>query len=109
MQTHHWLLLAGGLIILLLGAYALILWRRVWRQQADRVNALNARNDRLGDDIRIIAQSLLDKQVPMIEGAIRLKVLLDNYEGPRNAALDVSILEQIYDQTAHIPTRAGRI
>ena len=33
MQTHHWLLLAGGLIILLLGAYALILWRRVWRQQ----------------------------------------------------------------------------
>ncbi len=43
----------------------------------------------------------------MIEGAIRLKVLLDNYEGPRNAALDVSILEQIYDQTAHIPTHQG--
>ncbi|MEE3156854.1 MAG: DUF2489 domain-containing protein [Pseudomonadota bacterium] len=107
MQTEHWLLLAGGLIILLLGAYALILWRRVWRQQAERVNALNARNDRLGGDIRIIAQSLLDKQVPMIEGAIRLKVLLDNYQGPRNAALDVTILEFIYDQTAHIPTHQG--
>ena len=104
MHTEHWLLLAGGLIILLLGAYALILWRRVWRQQAERVNALNARNDRLGGDIRIIAQSLLDGQVPTIEGAIRIKVLLDNYQGERREGLDVAVFDLIYEQTAHIPT-----
>ena len=104
MQIQYWLLLAGGLIILLLGAYAWILWRRVWRQQAERVNALHARNDRLGDDIRIIAQSLLDGQVPTIEGAIRIKVLLDNYQGERREELDVTVFDLIYEQTAHIPT-----
>lgn len=104
MQNHYWLIAAGMLVILALAAYALLLWRKVWQQDDARAKALEARNDRLSGDIRIIAQSLLDGQVPTIEGAIRIKVLLDNYQGERREGLDVTVFEQIYNQTAHIPT-----
>ena len=104
MQNHYWLIATGTLIILALAAYALTLWRRVWQQDEVRAKALEARDDRLSGDIRIIAQSLLDGQVPTIEGAIRIKVLLDNYQGERREGLDVTVFERIYDQTAHIPT-----
>lgn len=104
MQNHYWLIGAGILIIVALAAYAWTLWRKVWQQDEARAKALEARNDRLSGDIRIIAQSLLDGQVPTIEGAIRIKVLLDNYQGERREDLDVTIFERIYDQTAHIPT-----
>lgn len=104
MQNHYWLIGAGLLIILALATYAWTLWRKVWQQDEARIRALETRNERLSGDIRIIAQSLLDGQVPTIEGAIRIKVLLDNYQGERREGLDVTIFERIYDQTAHIPT-----
>ncbi|OWL88948.1 DUF2489 domain-containing protein [Halopseudomonas aestusnigri] len=104
MQTHYWLIAAGILIILALATYAWTLWRKVWQQDEARAKALEARNDRLSGDIRIIAQSLLDGQVPTIEGAIRIKVLLDNYQGERREGLDVTVFDLIYEQTAHIPT-----
>ena len=96
MQTHYWLIAAGILIILALATYAWTLWRKVWQQDEARAKALEARNDRLSGDIRIIAQSLLDGQVPTIEGAIRIKVLLDNYQGERREGLDVAVFDLIY-------------
>lgn len=107
MQTHYWLLIAGLLIILALAGYAWSLWRQVWRVRADRQAQDEQRNARLAGDIQFIAQSLLNGQVPLIEGSIRIKVLLDNYAGPRRDDLQAAIFTEIYDQTAHIPTHAG--
>lgn len=107
MQTQYWLLIAGLLIITALAGYAWTLWRRVWRVRAEQQAQEEQRNARLAGDIQFIAQSLLNGQVPMIEGSIRIKVLLDNYSGPRRSDLDVVIFTEIYDQTAHIPTHAG--
>ncbi|MEH6687517.1 MAG: DUF2489 domain-containing protein [Halopseudomonas sabulinigri] len=107
MQMQHWLLLAGLIIIAALTCYALTLWRRVWRIRTERQAQENERNERLAKDIQLIAQSLLNGQVPLIEGSIRIKVLLDNYAGPRRDDLDLAIFTEIYDQTAHIPTHAG--
>jgi len=107
MQMQHWLLLAGLIIIAALTCYALTLWRRVWRIRTERQAQENERNERLAKDIQLIAQSLLNGQVPLIEGSIRIKVLLDNYAGPRCEDLDLAIFTEIYDQTAHIPTHSG--
>ncbi|MEH6490713.1 DUF2489 domain-containing protein [Halopseudomonas sp.] len=104
MHLYHWLLLGGLLIIAALAGYAWYLWRRVWRQRADQQAQQDQRNARLAGDIQFIAQSLVNGQVPMIEGSIRLKVLLDNYAGPRREGLSLDIFTEVYDQTAHIPT-----
>lgn len=107
MTTFNWLALAGVLIILALATYAFVLWRKVLARKAEQQALAVERNQRLAGDIIILANSLLDGQLPMIEGSIRIKVLLDNYYGPRRADLDIGIFERIYDATAHIPTHQG--
>lgn len=104
MSSTFWLLLAGGLIIGGLGLYAWQLWRQVWRREAHNREQLQARNHRLQEDLRILAGSLLDEQLPLIEGCIRIKVLLDNYQGKQRSSLPDGIFSLIYDATAHIPT-----
>jgi ABC-type nickel/cobalt efflux system permease component RcnA len=108
MSVEFWLAVGAVLIIAGLAGYAIWLWFRVWQQQKARTAAReqirDERNARLARDIEFLAQSLLSGQVPAIEGAIRIKVLLDNYSGPRRAGLELQVFETIYDSTAHIPT-----
>ncbi len=104
MNSNEWLGIAGLLLIFLLAGYAAWLWYRVWRNRQRQDQTLRDRNARLSGDIRILAQGLLDGQLPLIEGAIRIKVLLDNYTGARPADLDTDIFETLYQATAHIPT-----
>ena len=104
MNSNQWLGIGGLLLIFLLAGYAAWLWYRVWRNHQRQDQTLRDRNARLSGDIRILAQGLLDGQLPLIEGAIRIKVLLDNYTGARPADLDMDIFETLYQATAHIPT-----
>ncbi|WP_193072276.1 DUF2489 domain-containing protein [Pseudomonas sp. FME51] len=104
MTNNDWLIILGLVIIFALALYAVVLWRRVWHNQQLMTTQENERNSRLEGDIRILAQGLVTGQLPVIEGAIRIKVLLDNYSGPRRADLDTRVFETIYDATAHIPT-----
>ncbi|MFO7704201.1 MAG: DUF2489 domain-containing protein [Halopseudomonas sp.] len=107
MTTFSWLALAGLIIIIALAIYAFVLWKKVLARKAQQRAIATERNQRLASDIIILAKSLLEGQLPVIEGSIRIKVLLDNYYGPRRADLDVSVFERIYDATAHIPTHQG--
>ncbi len=107
MPLTNVLMLCAVLIIVALAVYAAILWRRVWRNRQLLEQHTQERNARLEGDIRILAQSLTSGQLPLIEGAIRIKVLLDNYSGPRRDDLNVQVFEIIYDATAHIPTHQG--
>ena len=104
MTTLNMLALAGLIIILVLAAYALSLWRDVRRKTELEQQQQRDREQRLAADIEFLAQSLVNGQVPPIEGAIRIKVLLDNYTGPRRETLDLAVFETVYDATAHIPT-----
>jgi len=104
MTLLNMLALAGLVIVLVLAAYALSLWRQVQRKNDDDRAKSREREERLAADIEFLAQSLVNGQVPPIEGAIRIKVLLDNYTGPRREALDLAVFEVVYDATAHIPT-----
>ncbi len=104
MTILNWLTLAGLAIILALALYAAFLWLQVRRRTQTEQSLRREREQRLAADIEFLAQSLASGQLPPIEGAIRIKVLLDNYTGPRREALDLTVFETVYDATAHIPT-----
>lgn len=101
------LLLAGLLLIAPLAVYAWHLWRRVWAQQRAQDEAREERQDRLGGDLNILASSLLDEQLPLIEGAIRIKVLLDNYDSALSNDSRCQVFHLIFDATADVPTHAA--
>lgn len=102
-QTNM-LLIGAGVVVIALSIYAALLWRKVWRNKQVLARNYEERNARLEGDIQILAQGLTSGQLPVIEGAIRIKVLLDNYSGQRWTELNVQVFETIFDATAHIPT-----
>ncbi|MGE8497736.1 MAG: DUF2489 domain-containing protein [Pseudomonas sp.] len=89
-----------------LAVYALYLWRRVWAQQRARRQTEREQHERLGSDLQILAGSLLDGQLPLIEGAIRIKVLLDNYDSALSRSERCQVFHHLFDATAHVPTHA---
>ncbi|SDI03153.1 Protein of unknown function [Pseudomonas benzenivorans] len=99
-------LLAGGLLLVALALYALHLWRRVWAQQRSQAQTENERRERLGSDLQILASSLLDGQLPLIEGAIRIKVLLDNYDSALSQDARCQVFHLLFEATAQVPTHA---
>ena len=101
------LLLAGLLLIAALAVYAWHLWRRVWAQQRAQDEAREERQDRLGGDLNILASSLLDEQLPLIEGAIRIKVLLDNYDSTLSNDSRCQVFHVLFEATADVPTHAA--
>ncbi len=101
------LLAAGSLLVLALAAYALYLWRRVWQQQKALAAAEQERQQRLGGDLRVLAGSLLDEQLPLIEGAIRIKVLLDNYDIQLSNHAHCQVFHKLFAETSGIPTHAA--
>lgn len=100
------LLIAAALLVIALSLYAWYLWRQVWTIQKRKAEADRAQQERLAGDLRILAGSLLDEQVPLIEGAIRIKVLLDNFSSSLTGSEECRVFHELYDATAHIPTHA---
>ncbi len=99
-------LAAAGLVLLALAGYALLLWRRVWRLQRQRQLDEQARRERLRGDLRILAEALLSEQLPLIEGAIRIKVLLEHLDPALAGDSRTAVFRSLVEATAHIPTHA---
>ncbi len=100
------LLLAALLIVLALSAVAFALWRRVWRLQKARQARAEERRLQLAEHLRILAGSLLDGQLPLIEGAIRIRVLLEHYDPQLSQSERCRVFHELGEATAHIPTHA---
>ncbi|TCD24059.1 DUF2489 domain-containing protein [Pseudomonas sp. IC_126] len=101
------LFVAGLLLIVALAGYALHLWRRVWRRE-QQLAALQAQQQvALAADLRVLAGSLLDEQVPLIEGAIRIKVLLDNYDLNLGQDPRCQVFQTLFEATEQVPTHAA--
>lgn len=106
MGTLNLLLLLGGLLITALTFYALHLWRKVWAQEKRQTAASNVQRERIGGDLQILADSLLEGQLPLIEGAIRIKVLLDNYDSRLSQDQRCQVFHLLFEATAQVPTHA---
>lgn len=96
--------LVGIAIIAGLGYYAWTLTQQVKAQEQKLISEVNERHDRIIESIRVISSSYFDKQVELIEAAIRLKVLLDNLPMNEQEKQPYTVLEIIYNKVAHIPT-----
>jgi hypothetical protein len=101
------LLIAALAIIAGLAGYALWLWRQVWQRQRQQQALNHQRRERLGEDLHILAGSLLDGQLPMIEGAIRIKVLIDNYDTQLSQDTHSAVFHTLYEATIDVPTHAA--
>jgi len=98
------LLIAGLLLIVALAGYALHLWRKVWRREQQLAEMQAQQHASLAADLRVLAGSLLDEQVPLIEGAIRIKVLLDNYDSTLGQDPRCQVFQVLFAETAQVPT-----
>ena len=75
--------------------------------------ARHAALGRIGGDLHILASSLLDEQLPLIEGAIRIKVLLDNYDSALSNDSRCQVFHLLFEATARFgllqPPAAGAL
>ncbi|NKQ12789.1 DUF2489 domain-containing protein [Pseudomonas sp. SST3] len=101
------LLISGLLLIAALAGYALHLWRRVWRREQQLADMQAQQHAALAADLRVLAGSLLDEQVPLIEGAIRIKVLLDNYDSNLGQDPRCQVFQMLFEATEQVPTHAA--
>jgi hypothetical protein len=99
-------LIVSAVLITALALYALYLWRRVWAKEKAQTEAVNTQRERIAGDLHILASSLLDGQLPLIEGAIRIKVLLDNYDSDLSQNQHCEVFHQLFAATAQVPTHA---
>ncbi|EQM72282.1 DUF2489 domain-containing protein [Stutzerimonas stutzeri] len=101
------LLVAGLLLIAALAVYALHLWRKVWHREQALAEQQAQQHAALAADLRVLASSLLDEQVPLIEGAIRIKVLLDNYDSNLGQDPRCQVFQVLFEATEQVPKHAA--
>lgn len=101
------LIAAGVLLVAALAGYALHLWRKVWRREQVIAEQQAQQHAALAADLRVLASSLLEEQVPLIEGAIRIKVLLDNYDSNLGQNPRCQVFQVLFEATEQVPTHAA--
>lgn len=98
----------GILVILGLSVWAFILWREVFANQAQLKKFEKQQKDFLASSIKILALAIVNDQLSLTEGAIRLKILLDNIDEDLVKQADFAVFDTIYNATKHMATHDAR-
>lgn len=104
---NTYLLIAGlcaCALVLALSAYALHLWRKVWQHKKNLQAHEQQVADKLQHDLRVLCGSLLDEQVPWLEGCIRIKVILEHYSFSLSREPLFKVFQDVYSATEQVPT-----
>tara|TARA_R110002167_G_scaffold14879_22_gene59964 strand:- start:1036 stop:1506 length:471 start_codon:yes stop_codon:yes gene_type:complete len=115
-QTTLWILIIIGTGIAI---FLLILNLKSWKKLKElkaiksdienkQTKAFNDFKLEAGESIKIIAQSMIDEQVDLSEGSIRIKVLLDHIAPELHEDATFSIFSTMYSATEHMPTHEAR-
>jgi len=99
---------AGLLVVILLAAYAARLWWRVWRQSRASTRRHAASREDQAHSMHVLARLVLDDELNLTEGAIRLKVLLDHWLPAGEGQQAYPAIYRLHDATAHMPRRLER-
>lgn len=100
----------GIILVLVLSAVAITLWRRVWiaeriqREKAAEQLNNEARMNHIYDSLHVLASSVLNDQLRIAEAGIRMAILLDNINLTCAEKHLLSSITEIYNRTRHIPT-----
>ena len=101
-------LLLGALVVIALAVYAWNLWQGVWRRDSESVVRKASAHEDQVNSVRVLAKSLLDGDLNLSEGAIRLKVLLDHLQPDGSGQRDYPDVYALHDAIAHMPRGAAR-
>ena len=100
----------GVVVVLLLAGTAIFYLRKVNKMQVTKERQIkelddlkNDHNNYLNTSVQVLAQGLVDDQLSLTEGAIRISVLLDNLKINEAARSDYSAIFQLAEATSHIP------
>lgn len=103
------------LIIVKLAFVAFHLWKKVWQQQADQElateNAVKKRQESQAyiiESIQVICKTLINEEMNLSEGAIRLKVLADNLNFSDEERSKFKAIESLYELVSALDTHEAR-
>lgn len=97
-------ILAGTALVVALGGYALHLWRQVWKRRQQLESHKKEVSDKLAEDLKVLCSSLLDEQMPWVEGCIRLKVILEHYDYELSRDGRYDVFREVFVATKDIPS-----
>lgn len=106
----------AGLVVGILAIIAAVMWRKVWVQKADNAAKLKDLEDKklahqayIKESLLVISETLIREEMNLSEGAIRLKVLLDNWEQPDRGLTFYKGIEDLHDAVGHFDTHDQRL
>ena len=110
-QTTLYILITINLVIicgLLVYLYRLLKAQKLKKiKAAEQLEELakQAKNQRmyLIQSLQVIAQSLVNSEIPLTEGCIRCKVLIDNLDSQLGQNEPFTVFNEVYEQSKHIP------
>lgn len=108
--TVYSLILVNLLVVAGLSVY---IWRLLLKQKKKRLEAeqklqeiaAEVREHRLYliESLQVIAQSVINGEIPLVEACIRCKVLLDNLDPMLAQNEDFLVFNEVFEQSNHIP------
>ncbi len=106
-DSMWWFLAAVGvLIIVVLAVIAIRLTsqvRALEARQAKQAKERQALRQRTHNSIRILAQGMLNDQLTLTEGCIRISALLDSLDINASGQDEYRVIYQLAEETSHIP------
>ena len=92
---------------------SIFIWRLLSKQKAKRVEAelklkeiaAEVREHRLYliESLQVIARSVINGEIPLVEASIRCKVLLDNLDPLLAQGEGLLVFNEVFEQSHHIP------
>lgn len=96
------------LIIVGLSIYAWRLWGEVKRRRAFRAAEIDRANQNCIDSLDALSQAMAERQVDMVEGALRCKVLLDIIDNRLVDREAWRVLGEVQAEAEHLHTHQAR-
>ncbi len=108
--------IAIGLVLIVgLAAIIWVTWRDLKKlkaaqakHQAEQQQELDKHRRYLVESMQVIAKTMLDDQLELSEGCIRIKVLLDNYDADLHRLDKFRVFNLMYQGLSHMPTHEAR-
>ena len=96
------------LIIVGLSIYAWRLWSEVKRRRAFRVAEIDQANQNCVDSLDALSKAMVERQVDMVEGALRCKVLLDIIDNRLAERETWQVLAEVQIEAENLHTHQAR-
>ena len=96
------------LVVLLLGLYAAWLWLKVYQREVARDDFLGNRYTAVLQGLEVLARSVVEDQVNVTEGALRMSTLLDNLARQPNPPVNLEAIHRLASDARHLAIGAQR-